>query len=379
MALVYYILVSLVYLVAIPFLLYLSFKRKYIHSIPSRFFLVNNPRFENADIWFHACSLGEVASLEPLIERLESKKTDISVITQTGFEKAKEIRGANIRYLPFEIFLPFWIVKHRVLVVTEAELWPMLFAVAKYKKIKTILINARISDNSYRGYKRFAWFYRWIFSNIDVVFAQSEVDKTRLEELGAKSVKIGGNIKTYKKPEVSKEYKKPKKRVIVLASTHEGEEEIVLQNLKLLGDDMLIVVPRHPERFLAVDKLLKRFSNSKNLSFSKLSESKSLKTDVVLCDMMGELVNLYAICDIVVLCGSFRDGIGGHNPLEPAFFRKKIVSGKYIFNQKVLFDMVENVEICEAKELGSLDFELLKNSKIKKTEQLEELLKEIKG
>ncbi len=378
MALVYYLLVSLIYLVAIPFLFYLSFKKKYKDSIPARFFLVDNPKFKNKNIWFHACSLGEVISLESLVEKLDSNEIDISVITQTGFKRAKEIKDCDVRYLPFEIFLPFWVSKHRVLVVTEAELWPMLFAVAKNKKIKTILINARISDNSYRGYKRFAWFYRWIFSNIDVVFAQSKSDKSRLEELGAKNVKIGGNIKTYMKPVVTKRYDKPNRRVIILASTHEGEEEMLLKNIKLPDDDLVIVVPRHPERFKEVEKFLTEFSKNRDLSFSKFSEDKNLKTDIVLCDLMGELVNLYAISDIVMLCGSFKDGIGGHNPLEPAYFENKIVSGKYIFNQKVLFDRVENIDICEIEELKYLDFEDIKSSKIKKTEQMEELIKEIR-
>ncbi len=378
MALVYYVSVSLIYLIAIPFLLYLSFKKKYKQSIPSRFFLRNNPRFKNKNIWFHACSLGEVVSLEPLIQELGYKDIDISVTTQTGFERARQIEKCDVRYLPFEVFLPFWVSKHRVLVVTEAELWPMLFCVAKDKGAKTILINARISDNSYSGYKKFSWFYRWIFSNIDVVFAQSEIDKSRLQKLGAKDVRIGGNIKTYMKPLVTKAYTKPHKRVIILASTHEGEEEMVLKNLEISSDDMVLVVPRHPERFVQVERFLVQFTKDRGLNFSKLSIDTSLNTDIVLCDLMGELVNLYAISDIVILCGSFKDGIGGHNPLEAAYFNNKIISGKYVFNQKVLFEMVENIEICEAEELRDLDFDTLATSKIKKTEQMKELMKEIK-
>ena len=379
MALIYYISVSFIYLIAIPILLYLSFKKKYKLSIPARFFLQNNPKFKNKNIWFHACSLGEVTSLEPIIECLKEKDIDISTTTQTGFQKAKEIRGCDVRYLPFEIFLPFWITKHKVLVVTEAELWPMLFSVSKTKGIKTILINARISDNSYRSYKRFAFFYRWVFSNIDVVFAQSETDKKRLEELGAKDVKIGGNIKTQMRPIVTKTYKKPSRRVVIFASTHEGEERMLLENFDISRDDVLIIVPRHPERFKEVEKFLKTFSKSRDLSLSKLSEEENFDTDIVLCDKMGELVNLYAIGDVVFLCGSFKDGIGGHNPLEPAYFENKIVSGEYIFNQKVLFDMVENVKICKARELMGFDFDALASSKIKSTEQMEELIREIKG
>ena len=364
---------------AIPFLLYLSFKKKYKDSILARFFLKNSPKFENDDIWFHACSLGEVVSIIPIIDNLKSHKIDISVITQTGYKRAKQIEHCTLRYLPFEIFLPFWIKKHKTLVVVEAELWPMLFVVAKLRGIKTVLINARISDNSYSGYKKFSWFYRWVFSHIDKVFAQSQIDKERLESLGAKCVEVFGNIKNSSTPVVSRHYAKPNRRVIVMASSHEGEEELILENLKLAVDDVLIVVPRHPERFKSVHEYMQNYAKTKKLSYAKLSEKEDFSQNIILCDKMGELINLYAICDIVILCGSFKDGIGGHNPIECAYFNTKIISGPYVFNQKALFPSVENIKICKAKELGSLDFENLKNTKIKQTRKMEKLINEIIG
>ncbi len=362
---------------AIPVLLYLSFKKKYRYSIPARFFLKNNPRFEDDDIWIHACSLGEVVSLAPIIDNLKNHKIDISVITQTGYKRAKEIDRCSVRYLPFEFFLPFWIKKHKTLVVVEAELWPMLFVFSKLRGIKTILINARISDNSYSGYLKFSWFYRWIFAHVDKVFAQSQIDKQRLQSLGAKSVEVFGNIKNSSTPIVSKHYAKPNKRVIVIASSHEGEEALVLKNLNFAKNDILIVVPRHPERFESVQNYLEKYAKKQKLSFSKLSEKDDFVQDIVLCDKMGELINLYAICDIVILCGSFIDGIGGHNPIECAYFNTKIISGPYIFNQKALFPLVENIKISEAKELGNIDFNSLKNTNIKQLGQMKKLLNEI--
>ncbi len=358
----YYLLVVLLFIVALPFLIILSFKQKYKVSLPARFFLINNPPFKKKGIWFHACSLGEVNSLKTVFKELKDENINLSVITGTGFKSAKEVAALHVRFLPFELFLPFWIKKQKTLVVTEAELWPLLFIVSKLKGTKTVLINARVSDNSYKSYQKMAWFYRWIFASIDEVFAQSEVDKKRLEELGAKSVVVNGNIKTFSKPIVTKEYKKPKKKVIVMASSHEGEEQMLLENLNLKKDEMLIVVPRHPERFESVDRLLKEFSSDRNLNYAKIDDN--LRTDIVLCDKMGELVNLFAIADVVLLCGSFKDGIGGHNPLEPAFFGCKIVSGKYTFNQKALFSLVENIKVCSADELKNIDFEDIKPSKV---------------
>ncbi len=366
----------LIYILALPILIILSFKQKYKISLPARFFLKSNTPFKNEGIWFHACSLGEVNSLKTVFKELKDENINLSVITGTGYKSAKEVSNLHVRFLPFELFLPFWIKKQKTLVVTEAELWPLLFIVSKLKGTKTVLINARVSDNSYESYKKFSWFYRWIFASIDEVFAQSEVDKSRLEELGAKCVHVNGNIKTFSKPIVTKEYKKPKKKVIVMASSHEGEEQMLLESLNLKKDEMLIVVPRHPERFESVDRLLKEFSQNRDLSYVKISDD--LKTDIVLCDKMGELVNLFAIANTVLLCGSFKEGIGGHNPLEPAFFGCKIVSGKYTFNQKALFSLVENIKVCSADELKNINFEKIKPSKVLHVGDINTLLNRIR-
>ena len=372
----YYSLVVLIYILALPILIILSFKQKYKNSLPSRFFLKNNAPFKDEGIWFHACSLGEMNSLKTVFKELQDEILNVSVITSTGYNSAKEIDGLNVKFLPFEIFLPFWIKKQKTLVVTEAELWPMLFIVSKLKGTKTVLINARVSDNSYKAYKKFAFFYKWVFSSIDEVFAQSDIDKQRLEELGAKNIYVNGNIKTFTKPIVKKVYKKPEKKVIVIASSHEGEEQMILDNLDIKKDEIVIVVPRHPERFDSVDKLLIEFSKKNNLSYGKLSDR--FKTDIVLCDKMGELVNIFAIADTVLLCGSFKNGIGGHNPLEPAFFGCKIISGKFIFNQKSLFSLVENIKVCSLDELKNMNFEEIKPSKVLHVGNMKTLLDRIK-
>lgn len=378
----YTILATLLYVLALPVLVYLRFKPKYKDSIPSRFFLKNNSSFEKSGIWFHACSLGEVRSILPLIEKITTEEINISVITQTGFKEASKVTHANIRYLPYEIFLPFWITKQKTLVVMEAELWPSLFVVAKIKGMKTILMNARVSDKSYQSYVRFGFLYRWIFRHIDVVFAQSQVDKQRLMELGAKDVRVSGNIKTFQQIGITKQYDKPKgKRVVILASTHENEEALILSHIELLKNDLLVVVPRHPERFERVELLLKNYAKEKQLTYSRISQNETIQDDVVLCDKMGELINLYAVCDVVILGGSFIDGIGGHNPLEPAFFGEKVISGPYVFNQKALFKCVENIVICQCEQLRGVfeKSDSIKNSSIINSGDISPLLNEILG
>ena len=325
---------------ALPFLILLSFTPKYRKSIPARFFLWKNPPFENEAIWFHACSLGEVKSLGAILQRL-SHEANLSVITHTGYEAAGAMKVVR-RFLPYEIFLPFWVQKQKALVVLEAELWYMLFYVAKKRGTKTFLLNARISDRSYGRYKKFAWFYRKIFENVDVVFAQSEKDAIRLEELGAKEVKVTGNIKAFHQIAVTKQLSKPAKELVVLASTHEKEEMLLLQRLNF-ANRVVVVVPRHPERFGRVAEEVARFAKEKGLSFGLYSKEQAFEKDIVVVDQMGLLIDIYAIADVVLLGGSFVEGVGGHNPLEPAHFGVKLLSGNYIFNQQALFPLVENV------------------------------------
>ncbi len=340
----------LLYIVAIPVLLAMSLRPKYCRSIPARFFLWKNPPFKRSAIHFHTCSLGETKALAPLLQDLAS--CNISVITQTGFMAAKEYENADVRYLPFEPLLWWWLSPQKALVVMEAELWYLLFFLAKRRGAKSFLINARISDRSFTRYKRFTWYYKRVFANIDRIFAQSEQDKERLEVLGASNVEVIGNIKLLQKPVVTKTYAKDKP-VIVAASTHEPEEEIIATawiESGLYKETTLVVVPRHPERFGEVDELLAHIAQREALSYHRLSQRADLRSDMVLVDRMGELVNIYASGDRVVLGGSFAP-VGGHNPIEPASMGLPIISGEHIFNQRMSYEAVEGIEIVAANKL----------------------------
>ncbi len=371
----YYLLLSFIYILAIPYLIFKSRNSKYRQAIPAKFFLKDNDSFKENGIWFHSCSMGETKAIKPLIENY-LKDANISVITNTGFEEAKKI-SPNVRYLPFEIFLPFWVNKQKVLVVMEAELWYLLFLFAKKKGAKTLLINARISDKSYKSYKRFSFFYKRIFQNIDKVFAQSEVDKYRLEELGASNVEVIGNIKLAQLPKVNVELEKPKQVVITAASTHENEEKLVLNAYKK-EQGKLIIVPRHPERFEKVDLQILEFIKDKDISYHKYSIKNDFDSDIILVDKMGILNDIYAISDVVILGGAFEK-IGGHNPVEPAFFNCKIISGKNIFNQKSLFDCIKNYYLIENDELGEYlnNIKNLEKPILTKAGSIEPIIKEI--
>ena len=352
--LLYYILSVVLFFIALPLLVYLSFKQKYKLSIPARFFLFNNSRFEKENgIWFHVCSLGEARALKPILKLVEEQDIKITTITQTGQIEAKKY-NADVRYLPYEIFLPFWIKRQKLLVVLEAEFWYMLFIVAFSKGTKVVMLNARISDRSAKKYLQFAWFYKKMLSKIDMIYAQSEVDKNRFIALGARNIQVIGNIKLAGEIVKTREYEKPTIETIVAGSTHAGEEESVLKafvEYRKQGESKLIIVPRHPERFEDVYELMKEYSNRCDLSLSRFSQTKELEADMILVDAMGELNNIYAISDIAILGGAFSDDVGGHNPLEPAFFECKIITGKHFFHQKELFKYVHHVQYVESDEI----------------------------
>ena len=377
---IYYIIALFSYIILLPFLIFKSFNKKYSEAIPSKFFLRKNPKFKKYGIWFHSCSQGETIALKSIFDKLDIDDINLSVITNTGYSQGKKM-VKNIRYLPFEIFLPFWITKQKVLIVMEAELWYMLFLIAKNNGTKTILINARINDKSYKSYKRYSFLYKNIFKNIDKIFAQTEVDKKRLEELGGKNIEVIGNIKLVNLPKITKKLEKPNDDIIITAgSTHKREEEIILNSWNR-KNGRLIIVPRHPERFDEVFNLVEKKYKNSNISYHRYSIQENFKSDIIVVDIMGELNNIYAISDIVILGGSFIDTAGGHNPIEPAYFNNIVISGKIIFNQKSLFEAINNVYLIEKEELKEYleNLRNLKKATLTKIGTIEPIIKEIEN
>lgn len=349
-SLFYYLLSLVIYTISLPFLVYLQRKSKYKEAVPLRFFPFKNRRFKNKGIWFHACSLGEVAALKPLVDALKTETVNLTTITNTGFAKAKSLGVSEYRYLPYELFMPMWTTKQKVLIVLEAEFWYMMVLSAKLKGSKVVFLNARINDRSYKKYLRFAWFYKKIFAHVDLVLAQSPTDVVRFGELGAKNVQAIGNIKLAQEIRSTKVLSKPNQTLHVAASTHEGEEELILKAFTQYKKGVLALVPRHPERFEEVCSFAQNFAKEQGFSFARYSQSQNFENDITVVDVMGELINIYAISDVVILGGGFNPK-GGHNPLEPATFNNKIISGDKIFNQLELFKYITHTQIIDENSL----------------------------
>ncbi len=351
----YFLTVGVVYTLALPFLAVLSFKSKYRQSLPARFFLHQNPPLQSDGIWFHTCSLGEAKAIEPLLKHFECSTIRLTTTTQTGFDTINKTTTQS-RYLPFELFLPFWIQPQKVLVVMEAEYWYFLFAFAKWRGAKVMVINARMSDRSYPKYYRLRWFYRRIFAHSDAFFAQTQTDKERLGTLGANNITVTGNIKLYQIAQPTQRLIKPDRVVVCAGSTHPNEEALILDAFYALKqeqkDAQLFLVPRHPERFDAVVSLVQTFATTHNVSFAQYSLDSSLQSDIVVVDRLGELINLYAISDVVIAGGSFEP-IGGHNVAEAAQFGCKIISGQAYFNQIDIYRSIGGIKIVSKEELSS--------------------------
>ena len=395
---IYYCMLCVVHLCALPLIAILSLKQKYKESLKKRFFSpIPLPSHTLKFRWIHACSFGEVKSLQSIINTLQTQLKDdetilLTTTTQTGFNLANTLYPTcTIAYLPFETLIPFWLHNKQILSLTliEAELWFMPLVYAKKMHAKTTLLNARISTRSFPRYLRFRFFYSKLFDYIDTIFCQSQEDKTRLEALGAKNIQVFGNLKLAEIPRITNTYLPPQKPLWVIASTHSkngiSEEVLILQEiLKAYPTDyntqIFLFAPRHPERFLEVESLLNAILTQNNLpTITKTSTNgipHSLQSSFVLLDALGELNNLYNIAYGVILGGSFLPDIGGHNPIEPAFFHTKLISGPYIFNQNALFACVENYVLSDLKNLAQTLQTPLKNSLITQHLDITQLIKE---
>jgi 3-deoxy-D-manno-octulosonic-acid transferase len=299
-------------------------------------------------IWVHAVSVGEVMAAHPLIRELRKKypgrKLILSTVTVTGNFTAKQrVPEADaVFYFPFDY--P-WIVRRviqrinpAIVLVAETELWPNFFRELQRQGIPSALINGRISPRSYGNYLRFRRFFAEVFKNVTLFCMQSDEDAVRIRDIGAPPdrIMVTGNLKFDQK--ISTTQQRPVaiaagRGVITAGSTHRGEEAILLEIFsrlrKKFPDLVLIIAPRHPERFDEVCGLI----TSAGYECQRRTRLKGPVRDVVLLDTIGELRAFYSACDIAFVGGSLVK-VGGHNLLEPAAMKKPVIFSRYMFNFK---------------------------------------------
>jgi 3-deoxy-D-manno-octulosonic-acid transferase len=341
------------------------------------------PTSTGRTLWLHAVSVGEVLAIAGLVTEirkvLPAWRVVVSTTTATGQKLAREKFGdTNVFYFPldfaFSIRPYLRALRPEIIVLAETEFWPNLLRLGAESGAKIAVVNARISDRSFPRYRALRALVRPMLSNISAFLTQTDEDARRLIEIGATParVEVGGNLKfDIKLPTQSPVVDRIKSalskggatHVIVSGSTVEGEESLVVEAFRRVlaqyRDSVMILAPRHPERFAAVEALLR----SSGIRFWRRSQwdDEPLSAGIFLLDTIGELGSVYSLANIAFVGGSLVPR-GGHNILEPAFFARPIMVGPHTENFRdiiAIFRKADALVVVEGSELGSVFLSLL--------------------
>ena len=336
-------------------------------------------------IWLHAVSLGEMTAAAPLVRALRARYPQspllLTTATPTGRARARDLFGdaVDVRFLPYDMpaavrrFLDR--TRPRLAIIMETELWPNLFGECTLRGVPLMLASARLSPKSVARYRRFGNLFRGIFSASSLIAAQTREDAARFVAIGAQSAKthVIGNIKFDLQSSPEELFEGASLRcalgdsrpIWIAGSTHAGEEEQVLAAHQELRagqvNALLLLVPRHPERFPAVTTLL----NRQGWRFTRWSSGimPDRSAQVVLVDTVGDLASLYAAADVAFVGGSLVGGVGGHNLLEPASFGVPVLTGPGYFNARDIARLLllqgAALQVDSASELAAAVTQLL--------------------
>jgi 3-deoxy-D-manno-octulosonic-acid transferase len=321
------------------------------------------PKHElNDAIWVHAVSVGEVQAaatlVQSLLERYPNQPLVLTTITPTGSDRARALFGDRVVhcYAPFDLDWPvrrfFNWCRPKIAIILETELWPNLYHECGQRGVPLVLASARVSPKSIDRYRWLVSLFKKALSHGVVIAAQTPADAERFVSIGAnpERTNVTGNIKfDFELPvgalEQGREFRQtymPGRPVWIAASTHTNEEEIVLEAHKLVRqkfpDALLMLVPRHPERFDGVATLL----DKQQVSFVRRSNGRvcDIETTVLLGDTMGELLVFYAAADVAFVAGSLLPDVGGHNLLEPAALGLPMITGPHNYNSQDIADLL---------------------------------------
>ncbi|HEV3316573.1 MAG TPA: 3-deoxy-D-manno-octulosonic acid transferase [Candidatus Angelobacter sp.] len=356
MHILYSLLTALAVLLSLPWWLFQMVRsKKYRAGLGERLGFVPHRIKANVQedpIWIHAVSVGEVLAISNLVRELRAgypeKPIFISTTTLTGQRLARELFGEDhVFFMPldfgFAIRSYLKVLQPGLLVLAETEFWPNLLHLVKKSGASIAVVNGRISDRSFPRYRRFRWFFAPVLADIALFLAQTKEDAQRLYEMGAdeQRVNVSGNLKFDVRPSAAIAITVDIRRalakdapVIVCGSTTTGEEEILLAAfndvLKQHPKAVLILAPRHPERFDKIAGLVSA-SGLSLIRRSTWSASGGLAGRVFLLDSVGELASVYALADLAFVGGSLFP-VGGHNILEPAQHGVAVLAGPHTHN-----------------------------------------------
>ncbi len=345
----------------------------------------------NAPIWIHAVSVGEVLAVTPLIRTFKKQNPSVSIIitttTSTGAAEAEKLGElVEHRYMPvdfsFAVNRFISTIHPQALFIMETELWPNTLHCCQLNNIPVTIINARLSARSEARYKKFPLVFSLLLKNINFILAQTKQDAQRFVNLGLKEqqVSVTGSIKfdikvndvQLTQASLLRHSIGQEREVWIAASTHKGEDEQLIkahqQLLSQKPNALLILVPRHPERFLSVRTLLEQTG----LSVITRSSQQAITdaTQVYLGDSMGEMMVLLGAADVCFIAGSLvGDKVGGHNLLEPAALKKPILNGPSYFNFKQITEQLVELGACtickDSSEITDSLVQLFDNKKMR--------------
>ena len=303
-------------------------------------------------VWIHAVDVGEVISCGPLIEIFEKNGFSVflSTTSRAGFHAAQR-RYATVKtfYFPFDYTYLCKRLLRRIqpdaVLLCEMEIWPAFVSAVKDEGVPLYLISGRLSRSDYRRYRAFRFFFRHVLALFDGLFMQSDPDAERITALCPHpGIKVLGSLKFDAAPEQAESEISgllPDGMVICAASTHRGDEELVVSAFARLRDRYphvrLALIPRHPRRTKAIIRMLGR----RNLEYTLRSKNRKCATPVFLVDTMGELSGMFPGCNLVVIGGSFSRSVGGHNIMEPSLYGKCILCGPHMGNFEDVFLMYQ--------------------------------------
>jgi 3-deoxy-D-manno-octulosonic-acid transferase len=324
-------------------------QRGYLAHLGERFGVYRTRAPQAPRIWLHAVSVGETRAAAPLVEALLARhpghRIVITHMTPTGRATGEALFGDRVEraWLPYDMgFAVRRFLRHyqpRAGVVMETEIWPRLLEECARRRIPTVLANARLSQRSAARYARFPRLTRWALGNLSAIAAQADADAQRFEALGARSVRVTGNVKfDLAVPPAMRELGARlreafgrERAVIVAGSTREGEEALLLDAFAASSDarPLLVIVPRHPQRFDEAAAL----AQARGLATARRSALASIdaRTRVVVGDSMGEMLAYYAAADVVVMGGSLLP-YGGQNLIEACALGRPVIVGPHTFN-----------------------------------------------
>lgn len=337
---------------------------------PERFGSIE-PALGERVIWIHAVSVGEVLATEPVVRALVEQYPEHSIllttVTPTGSARVTALFGNAVAHVYAPYDLPAAVskfldrVRPQLAIVMETELWPNLFHACQQRSVPLLLVNARLSEKSVAGYQRVRSLASQTLSAVTEIAAQSELDAGRFRSLGAdeRRIKVTGNMKfeqrippsLLERAEVLRRDWGVGRAVWVAGSTHEGEDEQLLDVFRQLRqqfmDCLLVLVPRHPERFETVTELCRH--RGYNTVLRSEGVSCTPDTEVFIGDSMGELPLFYAASDVAFVGGSLVRH-GGHNLLEPAALGVPVVTGPHVFNFVEICELLLQAGACEKVE-----------------------------